>query len=47
MVERLSGVYKNLHFIPSTVKRKRKGNNDIFLALRYQEVREKAWHGSL
>lgn len=46
-MEHLSSVYKNLDFIPSTVKRKRKGNNDVFLALRYQEVREKAWHGSL
>lgn len=37
MVEHLSGVHRNLGFIPSTVKRKRKCNNSIFLALRYQE----------
>lgn len=41
MVEHLFSVHKNLDFIPSTVKRKRKGNNNIFLALRYQEVRER------
>lgn len=43
MVEGLSSVHKKPDFIPSTVKRKRKGNNNIFLALRYQEVRER--HG--
>lgn len=43
MVEHLSSVHKNLDFIPRTVKRKRKGNNKIFLALRCQEVGER--HG--
>lgn len=43
VVEHLSSVHKNLNFIPSTVKRKRERNSNIFWILRYQELRDR--HG--